>query len=55
MGTKGIFHRNREGNSQKAKPISSVDFRFDPIDKPRGSEYDQSLDYRRWGGYYQLL
>ena len=51
MGRKGIFHRNGEGNSQKAKPISTVDLRFNLINQLRGIRYGKGTDYRRWGGY----
>ncbi len=55
MGRREIFHRNGEGNSYKTEPISIVAYRFNLIDKPRGTDYDQSLNYRRWRGYSQLL
>jgi len=55
MERNGIFHRNGEGNSQKVEPISIEAYRFNLIDKPRGTDYDQSLNYRRWRGYSQLL
>lgn len=55
IGRKGIFHTDDEGNSQKTEPISIGAYRFNLIDKPRGTDYDQSLNYRRWRGYNQLL
>ena len=55
MGRREVFHTDDEGNSQKAEPISIIANRFNLIDKPRGTDYDQSLNYRRWRGYSQLL
>ena len=55
MGRREIFHRNGEGNSQKIGQISFFDYLFNLTNQPRGTSYGKSPDYRRWGGYSQLL